>query len=321
MLRRVLFLILLSPFVFAKCKKTDISVADCIYPAVVPLQAYSYPVWHPNGQLIGFNYTPLSDIGTNGNPPCIWYSYAGKPDSTGFYIMNKNGTGFKRVTTYPLFAPAWSPNGNWLAFSLGSNIYKLRFTGTDFDTANIVQLTNSGGNFHPSWTVNSDTIYYDSNNLPSNGTGFYTIWKMDANGQSKIRIVDATGLGDIRMPYVATNDKIYYTRYISGKAEIFQMSKDGTSQQQYSNNGFDLKTPKYYQEKIFYEANQIGFINSIGLQGRKLISPAVTFDISTLGELVYSKMDYGLGFDKQKGTLWIINTDGTNNRQLTFNNF
>ena len=83
-------------------------------------------------------------------------------------------------------------------------------------------------------------------------------------------------------------------------------------------------TPHIYnmQGKVInYEANGIGVINSLGGVGIKLVSTADTYDISLTGEIVYGKMDYGLGYDRQKGTLWIMNSNGSNNRQLTFNNF
>jgi Tol biopolymer transport system component len=313
-----------STLLFATCKKGEVPNVDCILPAVVPFQPYSFPIWHPNGNIIGFNYTPLAGIGTNGTSPCIWYSYSSKPDSTGFYIMNKNGTGLRRITNFHLFAPAWSPNGNWIAFSkANSQLYKMPFDGINFDTANILQLTNGGGNFHPSWTANNDTIYFDSNNTLPTGSSFYTIWKMASNdGSGKQRIIDASLLGDIRFPSIASNLMVYYVRGFQGKGEIFSMNKDGSNQLLYSNNGFGVEKPKYWQGKVFYEANQIGVVNTFGSAGTKLTSPAVTYDISINGEIVYSRMDYSITtYNKQIGTLWIMNADGTNNHQLTFNNF
>lgn len=321
MLRRRILILFFCPFLFATCNKPDNTDNDCIYPAVVPLQPYSYPVWHPNGQLLGFNYTPLSGIGANGTAPCIWYSYAGKPDSTGFYIMNKNGTGFKRVTTYPLFAPAWSPDGNWLAFSLGSNIYKLRFTGSDFDTANIVQLTNGGGNFHPSWTANSDTIYFDSNVDSPPATSFYSIWRMLPTGNSKERVSPSGTYG--RQPFVATNNLIYYFYYSGSQPEIFRMNKDGLNQTQltFNSQSGNRDLPKFWQGNLFYNDNGSLRVIRSNNQDSKLAFPNVTYDVSTLGEIVYCKMDYEITkYNKQNGTLWIMNADGTNNRQLTFNN-
>lgn len=53
-----------------------------------------------------------------------------------------------------------------------------------------------------------------------------------------------------------------------------------------------------------------------------LTKPCNTYDISVLGEIVYNKIDYDITkYNKQIGTLWIMNADGSNNRQLTFNNF
>lgn len=153
-----------------KCKKDADKEPQCAIPAIVPFQPYSDPVWHPNGQLIGFNYTPLAGVGINGTAPCIWYSYFPKSDSTGFYIMNKDGSGHKRITTYNIYAPAWSPDGNWIAFNLGANIYKMRYSANGFDTNNLIQLTTIGANFFPSWSANSDTLYFDSN-VATNGQG------------------------------------------------------------------------------------------------------------------------------------------------------
>lgn len=320
---RLVTLILLSvALLFISCKKDKNAEGNCIVPDIVPFQPYYYPVWHPNGQILGFNYTPLAGIGSNGVAPCIWYSYLAKPDSTGFYIMNKDGTGLKRITNYNLYTPAWSPDGNWLAFSLGSQIYKMRFTLAGFDTVNIIQLTTDGGNFHPSWALNSDTIYFDSNNNSPIGASFYSIWKMSTDGTIKTRLTQSAGIGDTRYPYVGSDSKIYFTQYVSGKAEIFSMDRNGLNQVQFSHNGFSVENPKYFQGKIFYEANQIGVILNTGSRGIKLVSPAVTYDISTNGEIIYSKMEYDImKYNKQIGTLWIMNSDGSNNHQLTFNNF
>ena len=299
----------------------------CIFPAIAPLQPYWDPVWHPNGQLLGFNYTPLAGIGISGTAPCIFYTYFGKPDSTGFYLMNKDGTGFRRVTNFTLSAPAWSPDGNWVAFSLGPAIYKMQFNGTTFDTARLIQLTNTGANFYPSWTANSDTIYFDSNVDAPLGTSFYSIWKMAKDGTGKSRLTQSTGIGDSRQPYVASDNRVYYYSYAANQTEIFSMNKDGSNQIQVTFNGdingtFTTKSsPSYYNGKIYYQQNGL-WASSINGGPVRLESLCTTYDISTLGEIVYSKTDFSIfKYNRQIGTLWIMNADGTNNRQLTFNNF
>lgn len=321
-MRNLFIIAILFSILFSCQRNHQENPVECIIPAVVPFQPYSYPVWHPNGNLLAFNYTPLANISANGCAPCIWYSHLGKADSVGFYIMNKDGTSFKRITNFNLLAPSWSPDGNWIAFSLGSQLYKMRFTGNGFDTSNMIQLTTVGGNFYPSWTANSDSIYYDSNAPIAGATGSYTIWKMANDGAGKERVVDATTLGDVRFPFVASNSKLYHTRYVSGQPEIFAMNKDGSTLQQLTFNGKNgnRNMPKFFQGNLFYNDNgTLQRINAIGTE-TAFTSPSVTFNISSSGEIIYSKMDYSITtYNKQIGTLWIINTDGSNNRQLTFN--
>ena len=323
-MRQITLAFVLATCILSGCKKEKNKNSNCVVPEIVPFQAYSFPVWHPNGQIFGFNYTPLSGINANGTAPCIWYSYLADPDSTGFYIMTRSGSGLKRITDFNLFAPAWSPNGNWLAFNVGGSIFKMRYTGSDFDTANIIKLTELKDDacFNPSWSVNGDTIYFDSKKDAPAGTGFYSIWKMANDGTGKTRITQSIGIGDTRYPFEGSNNKIYFTKYVSNNAEIFSMDKNGSNQIQFSNNGFSVEHIKHYRGKIYFEANGIGVVSIAGNKGIKLISPAVTYDISSSGEIIYSKMEYDImKYNKQIGTLWIMNEDGTNNRQLTFNNF
>jgi Tol biopolymer transport system component len=306
------------PFAFAACRKKN--VLECTAPAVVPYQPYSDPVWHPNGQLLGFNHAPQAGVFANGTPPCIWYMNTIKQDSAGFYLMNKDGSGFRRITNYKLYDPAWSPDGNWIAFSIPPHIYKMHFDGYTFDTAHIIQLTTTGANFFPSWTANSDTIYYDSNMDAPTGTSFYSIWKMANDGSGKIRLTQSIGIGDSRQPFVGSNNKVYYMSYAAGKQEIFSMNKDGSNQRQETNNSGGGSSPKFWQNKIFFESGGIKVVTNSIIN--LLTSPAVTYDISLNGEIVYSRMEYDITKDiKQIGTLWIMNADGSNRRQLTLNNY
>lgn len=321
---KIIIILSVLTLLFAACKKNYNTNFGCVIPTIVPFQPYSYPVWHPNGQLLGFNHTPLVSIDTTGAPPCTWYSYVANSDSTGFYLMNKDGTGLKRVTDFRLSAPAWSPDGKWLAFSLGPNIYKMPFDGNTFDTTQIAQLTTDGGNFFPSWTSNSDTIYFDSNNDAPIGTSFYSIWKMRSDGIGKTRLTQSVSIGDTRQPGIGSNDKVYYVGYVSSQPEIFSMNKDGSNQMQVTFNGQygNRDSPKFWQGKLFYNDNGTLRLVKSNKEDIQLVKPSVTYDISVSGEIVYSKMDYDImKYNEQIGTLWIMNADGSNSRQLTYNNF
>lgn len=310
--------LLIIVFCLTTCKKDGSDKITCAIPAIVPYQPYESPVWHPNGLLLGFNHQPLSGVFENGTPPCTWFMNGVKTDSVGFYIMYKDGTGFKRVTNFTLGAPAWSPDGNWLAFSLGSNIFRMRFNGSTFDTSQIIQLTNSGGNFFPSWTANSDSIYYDSNNNAPAGTSFYSIWKMANNGNGKIQLSSTAGAIYGRQPFVGSDNRVYY---VGLQAEVFSMAKDGSNKVQLTFNSGGTRNPRFWNNKFFFENGGVSSVLSNG-SFIQLAKPCATYNISINGEIVFSKWDYSItNLNNQAGTLWIMSADGNNKKQLTFNNY
>lgn len=307
-------IIAIFSLLFAQCQK-DKYTAECIVPAIVPYTPYSDPVWHPDGQQMGFNHTPQTGVYASGKPPCTWYMNSVNRDSSGFYLMNKDGTGFRRITNFRLGPPAWSPDGHWIAFSIPPNIYKMRFDGNTFDTAHIIQLTDSAANFYPSWTTNSDTIYYDSNG-GTNGQG-YCVWKMAADGSGKSGFPN-TG----RVPFVGSNDLVYFERGILGQPEIFSMKKDGSNLTQETFDGKHglRRNPKFKLGKLFYWDAGI-FTTPVGQYlPQKICLAAETYDISDGGEILYVNINYPIT-DKRNCTIWVMNNDGSNNRQLTFNNF
>lgn len=103
------------------------------------------------------------------------------------------------------------------------------------------------------------------------------------------------------------------------------MDKDGgnktqiTADRNLNGTSSYKNTPKFYNGSIYYE--QGGLVryteNSIRM---KLESSCNTYTISNNGEIVFGKFDY-CTLMNGRGVLWIMNANGFNNRQLTFNNF
>ena len=166
----ILFLVVLG------CKdNTTSSNPPCsgIDPSIIPEPPYNSPVWHPNGQFIGFNHTPLRNI-IYPNPCNPEQEFAA--DSTGFWLINSDGTNMRRIFPYTLQNPTWSPDGEWIAFVSGAQILKMRFTGTVFDTTTLIQLTTSGNSYFPAWSPDGQWIVYDRS--LADGSGSAGVWIM-----------------------------------------------------------------------------------------------------------------------------------------------
>ncbi len=128
-----------------QCKKVS---PDCIIGDTFSFIPYENPVWRPDGTWLAFNYSPI-ELVIPPVPPCGPAYNDIYPDSTGFYLINANGTGLSRIAKYYVYDASWSPDGNWLAFSYGGRIYKMQFTGYGFDTSHMIPLTDSANDFNP----------------------------------------------------------------------------------------------------------------------------------------------------------------------------
>lgn len=284
---------------------------------------YDSPIWHPNGKIIGFNHIPLDSISYPYGEHCMGVQHFNY-DSTGFWLINIDGSDMKRLLPFQLQTPAWSPDGKWVAFVNNEQIFKMPFNVEEqkFDTTRIEQLTFEGRNFFPSWSPNGEWLVYDSNNESQNGMNF--IWKMKVDGTEPTRIAYDPTKGEIRAPNWSTTNRIAHIRYIGvGAPEIFSMNIDGMNLHRITfNNVFDYY-PKYSFNNVlaFFSSNsnsnRIWIVDT--LQNISMLSSSDvsgTFDWSPDGvNIVFTKSNSGY----ENGVLWVININTKNEYQLTFN--
>jgi Tol biopolymer transport system component len=157
-------------------------------------------------------------------------------------VINADGSGTPtNLTNAPgehNIRPAWSPDGQKIAFSSRNNgnddIYVMNADGTDK-----TQLTDSTDpEIAPAWSPDGSKIVYQRCILPSPGAncdmlGNQEIYAMNANGSDQTRLTDYPGR-DLDPDWSPNGRWIAFHRDINpidaGILEVFVMNPDGSNQ-------------------------------------------------------------------------------------------
>jgi TolB protein len=258
------------------------------------------PAWSPDGHTIA--YCHYDSISSN----------------SGIYLIDTNGTKKRKLTGEYTGCPDFSPDGNWITFC-SENIFKVKINGDS-----LMQLSNSRFAVGPSWSPNGDWIVYAGNiNDTSNYSG---IWKVKPDTTER-RLVGWDYSADWSMPNWSNDGKIIvFLKYFPGSGwekEIVTMDSSGNNFFRITYNTFTELYPRYSPDggKIIFTMTleptvntHVCTINTDG-SGFTVLTDTCGFsaDYSPDGEsIVYSNYKNG------SRSLWIMNKDGTNKRQLTF---
>jgi tricorn protease-like protein len=305
------------------CKKLGCQSSTDYTP---PPSPYQDPVWYPNGTILFFNHQVLKSVSIDRCDNNYYLDFY--PDSLGFWMINRDGTGMRRLTNFTLLDPAWSPDGKWIAFDNGGVIHKMAFDGANLDTSNIIAITdNSFDRFFPSWSSNVDTIYYNSNEDAPVHTIFHSIWKMAADGSGQTRITDTTvaiSNGDILEPFRTSSNQILHFRYPKGtqQMQVYIMDSNGNNIKQITKNPNGFRYSYYlgyFNNEVFFEGDYLYRCNMDGSNTQKVgTNPSQGFSISKDGIIAYVNYD-NRAVDKTHGTIWLTDINGDTNNPLTYN--
>ena len=301
--------------VIFSCEKQD----ERIYAFPEPSSPYEDPIWHPSGEIIGFYHRPIKEIhyDYSYNRP-IATKYVYEKDSAGFWLIDSDGTNQRRVLP-ELYNPIWSPDGNWISFVQSGRTFKMPFDGERFDTSAVVPVTTELCTYQTSWSPDGKQITYGKASCDDNDNKVGAWIKNMETGTEKF-----IGRYVYYMSWHPTDDSIVYLKSDS------LMLYDNTADTKKLLLAIPVSTTESRDLEYSPTGDKIAFIsdrlylytlNPDGTGLKRLSDSIITsYSWSPAGEIVYLNFDYN-SIDEAQGTLWIMNADGTNKRQLTHNHF
>jgi TolB protein len=295
-----------------------------VYPAID-----GFPAWSPDGLKIIYMHYGITKIFPGGMHDI-------NPDLRGLWMINADGSNpHLLLQGWDVYA-TWSPDGRWIAFERGKQIYKVPVMGDSLDKSRIQQLTFVGENFFPAWSPDGQWIVYERDYSYPELPEVQGIWIMKAaDGTGKVKI--ANGAYPTWHP---SGTKILYLVKVGSKSgQVLGdsvwitdiITKRTNSITFLSGRNYDNRYPRYSPDgsKIVLESQpqtgspplipQIWIMNADGSDPQPLtteggVEPSWSPDGT---KILFGRYDYSK-FDPHNGTVWVMNANGSNKRQLTY---
>lgn len=268
------------------------------------------PSWSRSTGLIAY-----SDRGI----ACVDLSGAYYIDTTlaGIYVVDPVNSQRRRLTPGGN-DPAWSPDGDRIAFELGRQIFVINADGMG-----LRQLTTTGENLRPAWHPAGKRISYEM--YPGTGPIFYSLWIIgdDGSNPQPLCVPDEAGARDC--DWDPAGSQYVYVGFASPDAEtLFAIDTTSCNERRLTGPGALFFDPVYSPagSRIAFTTrdvppSQIWVMNADGSNPRQLTTNGGEFPSWSPdgARIVYTRSDARLSCPEQ-GVLWTVNVRTGTQTQL-----
>jgi TolB protein len=228
------------------------------------------------------------------------------------FVMDNDGSNVQRLTFNDVndMEPCWSPDGSKLAFQRGSFLER-KIWVMDADGSNQRQLTTPPDSIYdmdPAWSTDGEKIAF------SRSLGFH-IYVIDADGPAGV----GTLLTSARAPAVHPSWSPDGTEivYNAPSGILVADARTGTFKRALG-EGFDPCWSPDGTKIVFGHAEAIWVMNAADGSSRQQLSDPPQQPIDYEDEAPnWSPDGEKIVFDRQPDSIWIMNSDGSNEFDLT----